>query len=252
MNSRPLLWALQRSPVDRHPNQKNAQVKQIVSSETGLSPIALVISASSSKVAGMNETLFNDLSSLASYLPTRRSGRPRNMVAPGPSDAQIAEIVSTAMRTPDHGKLAPWRVVAVATDQRGHLADAFQSAYLKERPDAGRLELAGLEAMAHEAPALLILLSSPVESTKIPLWEQELSCGAFAMNILHASHAMGFVGGWITGWPAYNADVRDLFGSSPEKVAGLLYLGTANIELEERPRPQLGNILSFWTPPTTE
>jgi nitroreductase len=200
----------------------------------------------------MNENQFNDLSSLATYLPSRRSGRPRNMVAPGPSDAQIEEIVTMAMRTPDHGKLAPWRVIAVAADQRARLALGFKSAYLKEKPHAGRMELEGLEAMAHEAPALLVLLSSPVESTKIPLWEQQLSCGAFAMNILHAAHAMDFVGGWITGWPTYNEDVRDLFGSAPEKVAGFLYLGTSNIELEERPRPLLSNILSFWTPVTTD
>jgi len=200
----------------------------------------------------MSNDQFNDLTSLATYLPSRRSGRPRNMVAPGPNDAQIAEIVTLAMRTPDHGKLAPWRVASIATDQRDLLARGFTEAYRTEKPDAGRLELEGLEAMAHEAPTLLVLLSSPVASTKIPLWEQELSCGAFAMNILHATHAMGFVGGWITGWPAYNDDVRDLFGSAPEKIAGFLYIGTSNAELSERPRPELENILSSWTPVVTE
>tara|TARA_R110000824_G_scaffold6103_4_gene28096 strand:- start:11342 stop:12082 length:741 start_codon:yes stop_codon:yes gene_type:complete len=243
------MWAVKRSPVAPHTNEKIAQVKQIVSSETGLSPIPLAIDPISSKVACMSENQFNDLSSLAAYLPSRRSGRPRNMVAPGPSAAQIEEIVTIAMRTPDHGKLAPWRVIAVATDQRDRLAQGFTDAYRKEKPDAGRLELEGLETMAHEAPVLLVLLSSPVESTKIPLWEQELSCGAFAMNILHAVHSMGFVGGWISGWPAFNTDVRDLFGSASEKVAGFLYIGTANVELTERPRPEVKDILSFWSPP---
>ncbi len=214
--------------------------------------IRLAIGPASSKVAGMSENRYNDLSSLAAYLSSRRSGRPRNMVAPGPSDAQIEEIVAIAMRTPDHGKLAPWRVIAVAADQRAQLAHDIKSAYLKEKPDAGRVELEGLETLAHEAPTLLVLLSSPVESSKIPLWEQQLSCGAFAMNILHAAHALDFVGGWITGWPAYNDDVRDLFGSAPERIAGFLYLGTSNAELTERPRPELRNILSFWTPASPE
>ena len=200
----------------------------------------------------MTDTRFNDLTSLSAYLPSRRSGRPRNMVAPGPSDTEIENIVTTAMRTPDHGKLAPWRIVSVASDQRDLLGEGFKNAYLREKPAARRMELEGLETMAQEAPALLVLLSSPVESTKIPLWEQELSCGAFAMNILHAAHAKGFVGGWITGWPAYNDDVRDMFGSAPEKIAGFLYLGTSNIELTERPRPELQNILSRWTPPVAE
>ncbi|WP_417622185.1 nitroreductase [Parasphingorhabdus sp.] len=200
----------------------------------------------------MTEKQFNDLSSLAAYLPSRRSGRPRDMVAPGPSDAQIEEIVSIALRTPDHGKLAPWRVISVGDDQRSRLAQGIHAAYLKERPDAGRMEMESLESMACFAPTLLVLLSSPVESTKIPLWEQELSCGAFAMNMLHAAHAMGFVGGWITGWPAFNDDVRDLFGAAPEKIAGFFYFGTCTAEPVERPRPALRDILSRWTPPATE
>ena len=246
------MWAVQCSPVASHPNEKNAQVKQIVTSETGLSHIHLAIDTVSSKVTNMSENEYNDLSSLAAYLPSRRSGRPRNMVAPGPNDQQIQDIVSIAMRTPDHGKLAPWRVVSVTADQRARLAQGFTNAYLKEKPEAGRMELEGLEAMANEAPTLLVLLSSPVESTKIPVWEQELSCGAFAMNILHAAHAMGYVGGWITGWPSYNDDVRDLFGQAPEKIAGFLYFGTSNAELTERPRPELENILSPWTPEPSE
>lgn len=174
------------------------------------------------------------------------------MVQPGPGEAQIRQIVSTALRTPDHGKLAPWRVVAVAADQREQLARGFQSAYLEEKPSAGRIELEGLATMAHEAPVLLVLLFSPVESTKIPIWEQQLSCGAFAMNLLHAGHALGFVGGWITGWPAYSEKVRDLFGTSSETIAGFLYFGTSNAELTERPRPDLDNILSRWTPPRSD
>ncbi len=208
--------------------------------------MALAIREALSKVTVMTDLPFNDLSSLAAYFPSRRSARPRNMVDPGPDAEQVRTIVGTALRTPDHGKLAPWRVVSVAADQRDALAEGFKAAYLAEKPDAGRLELDGLDAMAHEAPVLLVLLSSPVESTKIPLWEQELSCGAFGMNMLHAAHAMGFVGGWITGWPAYNDMVRDMFGKAPEKIAGFIFLGTSNAELKERPRPELENILSAW------
>ncbi len=191
--------------------------------------------------------MFNDLSSLNSYLSSRRSGRPRNMIAPGPSDEQIEDIVATALRTPDHGKLAPWRVIRIDSDQRSLLAAELAKAYQSDKPDAGRLELEALETMAHQAPTLLVVLFSPVTSTKIPLWEQELSCGAFSMNVIHAIHAHGFVGGWITGWPTYNDDVRDLFGKAPERIAGFIFAGTADGELAERPRPELETVLSRWT-----
>jgi len=168
------------------------------------------------------------------------------MIAPGPSSHDITEIVATAMRTPDHGKLAPWRVVSVDIDQRPELAEGLKAAYLKENPEAGRVELEAMENMAKEAPSLLVILYAPVSSTKIPEWEQELSCGAFCMNILHAIHAKGFVGGWITGWPAYNDDVRDLFGNDPERIAGFIFSGTSRDQLEERPRPKIEDVLSHW------
>lgn len=190
--------------------------------------------------------MFNDLSSLNSYLSSRRSGRPRDMIAPGPSDAQIEHIVTTALRTPDHGKLTPWRVIQVESGQRGLLAAELTKAYQREKPDAGRLEMEAMETMAHQSPTLLVIISSPITSTKIPLWEQQLSCGAFCMNMLHAIHAHGFVGGWITGWPTYNDDVRDLFGNAPERIAGFIFAGTAGAELAERPRPALESILSKW------
>lgn len=150
------------------------------------------------------------------------------------------------MRTPDHGKLAPWRAINVATNQRDDLAEGFKTAYLRENPNAGRAELEAMENMANEAPALLVVLSSPVESTKIPVWEQELSCGAFCMNLLHAVHAAGFLGGWITGWPAFNDDVRDMFGGKPEKIAGFIFVGSSKTQLKERPRPTLDDVLSHW------
>lgn len=168
------------------------------------------------------------------------------MIAPGPSDKQIKDIVATALRTPDHGKLAPWRVVQVGSDQRDLLTAQLTKAYQTEKPDAGRLELEALKIMAHQAPTLLVILSSPVTSTKIPLWEQELSCGAFCMNIIHAIHAQGFVGGWITGWPTYNDDVRDLFGKAPQRIAGFIFAGTSDCELAERQRPDLTDVFSRW------
>jgi nitroreductase len=196
--------------------------------------------------------MFNDRSSLLSHLATRRSGKPRDMVAPGPSDAELSAIVDLAARTPDHGKLAPWRFVTVATDQRDALANVIVSAYRAERPEAGRLEIEAMEQYARQAPALVVALFSPRESATIPAWEQELSVGAACMNLLHAVHAHGYVGGWLTGWPAYNATVRDAFGSNPERIAGFLFIGSPSRPLDERPRPAPGAVLTRWTPPAAE
>lgn len=197
-------------------------------------------------------TDFNDLNSLPSYFASRRSGRPRDMVAPGPDAAQLRTIVAMALRTPDHGKLNPWRVVHVAGDQRDALANVLTKAYRAEKPEAGRLEIEAMETFARQAPELLVVLYSPRESSKIPLWEQQLSAGAFVMNLLHAIHAHGFVGGWITGWPSYSHPVRDHFGAAPEQIAGFVFTGSAGQPLEERPRPELDAVFSQWQPHPTD
>lgn len=194
----------------------------------------------------MADILLNDRSSPRALLETRRSGRPRDMVAPGPDAAQLAAMLAIAARTPDHGKLAPWRFVVVGADQRERLAQLITTAYRAERPQAARTEIEALEAFARQAPALVIVLSSPRPTSHIPLWEQELSAGAACMNLLHAAHALGFVGGWVTGWPAYSDAVRDAFGTAPERIAGFVFIGTPGAPIEERPRPDLGNLASHW------
>jgi len=191
--------------------------------------------------------MFNDTSSPAALLATRRSAKPRDMVAPGPDAAQLRRILEAAMRVPDHGKLAPWRFVVIESDRRTAFADLLKDAYRAEKPEAGRLELESMEQFARQAPALVAVLSTPVENSKIPAWEQQLSAGAACMNLLVASHAAGFVGSWLTGWPAYNAVVLASLGGAPQdRIAGFLFLGSPSRPLEERPRPTYEAVVSTW------
>ena len=190
--------------------------------------------------------MFNNRSDPLSFLLTRRSGKPRTLVAPGPDAEEMRTILSVGMRTPDHGKLGPWRFVIVPDDRREAFAQLLADAYARERPDAGKLETEANRQFAHQAPTLVVVLSRPVRDSKVPLWEQELSAGAACMNILHAAHALGYVGGWLTGWAAYDDQVRDAFGGPDERIAGFLFLGSPGAELSERPRPEYDDIVSVW------
>jgi nitroreductase len=191
--------------------------------------------------------MLNDRSSLLSYLATRRSARPRDLVEPGPDGEQLRLILEIAARSPDHGKLAPWRFIHVARDRRAAFAHALEASYRAGKAEPpGRLEIEAVHRFATQAPELVVLLSSPVEG-KIPVWEQQLSCGAAGMNLLHAAAALGFGGGWVTGWAAYSAPVLEaLGGREPERVAGFLFLGTAGVELEERMRPAPEEVVREW------
>jgi nitroreductase len=191
-------------------------------------------------------TMFNDRSTPLTLLSTRRSGKPRALVAPGPDAEEMRTILSIGMRTPDHGKLAPWHFVIVPEERRDAFAALLADAYARQRPDAGRLEREANAQFAHQAPALVVVLSRPDRASAVPLWEQELSAGAACMNILHAAHALGYAGGWLTGWAAYDDQVRDAFGGPGERIAGFLFLGTPGAEPSERPRPDYDDVVSVW------
>ena len=193
--------------------------------------------------------MLNDRSSALSLLRTRRSSRPRDLVEPGPDDEQLRTIIEIAGRTPDHGKLTPWRFVLIGGDRRDAFSDLLESAYRAANPDPGRLEIEAVHRFARQAPALVVAFSCPVEGTKIPVWEQELSCGAACMNLLHAAHALGFSAGLVTGWAAYSDSVKaGLGGGGNERIAGFIFIGTAAEEPEERVRPTVGDIVSEWVP----
>ena len=187
---------------------------------------------------------FNDTTNTAALLATRRSGKAREMLAPGPDAGQLHSILAAAARVPDHGKLFPWRFVVI--ENRPAFAEALLAIYRAGKPDAGRLELEAVQQFATQAPCLVVVIASPKPS-HIPLWEQELSVGAACQNLCLAAHAHGFVANWLTGWAAFDDQVLALFGgTAPERIAGFFFIGTQAKPLEERPRPELSSVISHW------
>lgn len=189
--------------------------------------------------------MFNDLSSPAALLATRRSGKPRDMVAPGPDPEQLRAILSAGMRVPDHGKLAPWRLVVI--EDRSAFAGLLQSAFKAARGMPERDDVLAIDQFARQAPTLVAVLSAPVEPSKIPLWEQQLSAGALCMNLVASATAHGFVASWITGWAAFDAQVTEaLGGRDGDRLAGFIFIGSPSVPLEERPRPAYEHIVYHW------
>ncbi|MFL6727481.1 MAG: nitroreductase [Sphingomicrobium sp.] len=194
-------------------------------------------------------TMLNDRSSILSLLETRRSGKPRELVGPGPTAAEMERILTIATRVPDHGKLHPWRLITVADDQRDALAALLREALAEENPGATAVHFEKEDEFAHYSGQLVVLVSAPVENHKIPVWEQQLSCGTVGMNLLLAAHALGYVAGWVTGWRAYSRRVNAAFCASGERIAGFIFIGQPARELEERERAELSAVWKPWQPP---
>ena len=193
--------------------------------------------------------MLNDASSALSLLETRRSAKPRELVGAGPSAEELERILTIAARVPDHGKLTPWRFVTVAEDQRDALGALLREALAEHDPCATIAHHQKEDDFAHYAGKLIVLVSAPTPNHKIPVWEQELSCGAAGMNLLLAAHALGYVAGWVTGWRTYSERVRSAFCGPGERLAGFIFIGHGSRELEDRPRPQLSEVNREWVPP---
>ncbi len=180
-----------------------------------------------------------------SLLLSRRSGSAKTMGEPGPSKEQLTRILQAGGRAPDHGKLFPWRFIVFEGKGREKFG-ALLAAVLEaegERPQ--QIEEESRRFL--RAPIVIGVVSSAREMHKIPVWEQELSAGAVCQNILIATHALGFVGNWITEWYAYHPVVKEKLGLKPgERMAGFIYIGTATAPLEERPRPEMDKIVSYF------
>lgn len=187
-------------------------------------------------------TRFNDSTTTLSLLHTRRSGKARDMAAPGPTAAELEQILAAAIRVPDHGKLAPWRYVII--EDRARFADTLQRLYRAQKPDAGRMEMEAIAAAAHQAPLLLAALSRPKPESHIPLWEQQLSMGASIMALITAAHALGFAANWLSGPMPDLPGLPDALGHPGGRVAGLIHIGTPTKPLDERPRPEPSEIVT--------
>ena len=97
------------------------------------------------------------------------------------------------------------------------------------------------------APIVVAVVSCAKPHAKIPEWEQVLSAGAVCHNLLLAATAMGYGAQWNTGWVAFDGEALKAIGLAPsEKLAGLIYIGTSTVALEERDRPDVAALTQYW------
>ena len=178
-------------------------------------------------------------------LLSRRSGSAKAMSEPGPSPEQLAAILKAGARAPDHGKLFPWRFIVFEGDGRERFGRLLGEILEAEGERERQIDEETKRFL--RAPLVVGVISAARELIKIPVWEQELSAGAVCQNLLIAAHASGFVANWITEWYAYHPKVKEQLGLKPgERVAGFVYIGTSTVELEERPRPEMDKIVSYF------
>jgi nitroreductase len=183
---------------------------------------------------------------LKEYLTTRRSMPAFQMCEPGPSKQDVEQMLRLASRVPDHGKLAPWRVIVFSGAERQRISLELAAIAKANKPDLSEEMIKVEETRFTRAPVVIAVVSKAAPHFKIPEWEQLMSAGAVCLNLLMAANAHGFVSNWLTEWMAYDERAYPIIGVEPgEKVAGFIHIGSTDFPVTERPRPELSDIVTW-------
>ncbi len=179
-------------------------------------------------------------------LGTRRSVLAAQLAAPGPSPGELDRMLDIAVRVPDHGRLAPWRLQVLGPAAQAELGEIFVEEFREIEPDAsdGRIELERVRP--RRSPVLVIVSSRTVpDRDGVPPVEQLLSCGNVCFNLLNAATAMGYGAQWVTNWCAYNDRVKAALGIPPgEHLVGYIHIGTPKNPPAERRRPETADVVT--------
>ena len=155
--------------------------------------------------------------------------------------------MSMAVRVPDHGKLTPWRFVVFEGEGRAGIGEVFRRRWAALHPDHGEDSLQFAANLFMRAPVVVAVVSTATAHVKIPVWEQQLSAGAVCLTLEMAVLAHGFHSQWQTDWIAYDSETHSAMGLvEGEKIAGLIYIGTSTVPLEDRPRPDVAALVIRW------
>lgn len=182
---------------------------------------------------------------ITDFLLNRRSHPAKTLKDPAPNDTEIKVLLTAAMRSPDHGKLEPWRFIVLQKKALKRLANkARLRAVDLNLPEEAQSKI---DFFFRNIPLSIAVISSPKPSQKIPKIEQTLSAGAVCLALVNACLASGWGASWLTGWTSRDRPFleNELQLESQEFVAGYIHVGTKSSQPPERPRPNYDTITTF-------
>ncbi len=168
---------------------------------------------------------------------------------PGPDQPTLLRMLESAVRVPDHGKRTPFRFLRVEGDSRHALGALLAERSRARDPDASDSVIEKDRHRFSYAPVIVTVVATLGPDEKIPEQERLLTAGCVCFALLQAAQAMGFGAQWLTGWAAYDPEIRAALGiGADETVAGFIHIGTAQMDAPERERPDPAAMLTDWAP----
>ncbi len=179
------------------------------------------------------------------FLLTRRSRPAKTLGLPVPDRAELMPLLTAAARTPDHGKLEPWRFVVLGRAALDRLSAAVPTCDAAQGLDDKAIAKAQKQFDDADLAVAVIEVQRP--SPKIPAIEQTYSAGAVCLGLLNAALAAGWGANWLSGWPSHDPSFvqTTLNLTAAERVAGFIHIGTEKEAPPERPRPDIQAITTW-------
>jgi len=179
------------------------------------------------------------------FLATRRSHSPKVLTPPVPTKDELEALLTLAARSPDHGMLVPWRFIVIEKPAMERLADLAEA----RAKSLGRSEEDTSKARGQfdRGNLAVVVVESPIESEKVPTYEQTLSAGAVCLSLVNAALASGWGAGWVTGWISFDRGFAEqgLGLETNEKIAGIVHIGSFKTAPLERDRPDVKEITTW-------
>jgi len=184
-----------------------------------------------------------------SLLQQRHSVPAAQLGAPGPDEATLRTLLEAAIRVPDHGKLVPFRLIRLQGEAKQRFGEALVALSEHSQPGLSPAKREKDRLRYTFAPQVVVVVARIDPHSKVPPIEQQLSAGCVAHNLLLGAFALGFGAQWLTGWAAYDRQAAALLGlDEHEQVIGFVHIGTPRLDVPDRDRPALDDLVRTWTP----
>jgi nitroreductase len=152
----------------------------------------------------------------------------KSLTGPGPTPTQIARLLEAAGHAPDHGRLKPWRFIALDGAGRESFANAVAQSRRDQHPAYTDEQMELEREKIRRSPSILVVgCVVRKDIPKVPEIEQVIATGAAVENLLLAATELGIGAMWKTGPAAYSARVKAALGlSADDHIVAILHLGT--------------------------
>ena len=179
------------------------------------------------------------------FLLTRRSRPSKTLAPPVPDREALMPLLTAAARTPDHGKLEPWRFIVLERAAMARLAKVVEMRGKDLNHDAE--QIAKGRSQFDQGHLAVVVVEVQRASEKVPALEQTYSAGAVCLSLLNAALAGGWGANWLSGWPAHDRGfmAEGLGLATHERIAGIVHIGTETSQPPDRPRPDIESITTW-------